>query len=167
MKRIAYVLAVCLLLFSFAGCKQNNSDIQKPAEFYYCRIEAEFHHENGVISSEIRDISGLSDDLTELMNYYLKGPQSDSLASPFLNGSSIENATVANGKATINLGRQFSLLKDYDLSLACICIAKTIFSVTDAETVILKANSAFHDGSLYKAFSKTSFMDSDNANQFG
>ena len=165
MRKIVYILTISLLLSCLMGCSQNNSSIQVPSKFYYCKMSTEFHETDSVITSETREIAGLNNDLTALLNHYLSGPISDDLTTPFLNGSSVENATVERGKATINLCRKFSLLKDYDLSLACICIAKTVFSVTDAETVILKANSTFHDGSIYKAFSRNSFMDNDNASQ--
>ena len=136
MKRILATLLLISLLLSLCACSN-----QKEIRFYYTRSEILYGHTDGVISSEIRDVSGHEGDLSYLLMLYLEGPHADYLSSPFPKGTALSQMEMQDGHMTIVLSEPFSQLQGLDLTLACSCIANTCFSISHCEAVTVQSDS--------------------------
>ena len=143
MKRIGCLLLCCLILFSISGCPASENENTNPVFFYYLRNPSDYIYgsEDGVIFGESREISGHEGDLKYLLTLYLQGPLDEKLHPPFPDGCRILELQRDDTQLTLLLNANFSTLKDMDLTLACICISKTCFSLTDAQSIRIMAES--------------------------
>lgn len=138
MKRtICFLLILCLLL---SGCSVIGERLKEPVTFYY--LCSEYQEKLCcVITSEEREASGHSQDLSYLLQLYLMGPVSDECRLPLRAGTQIQNITMKEARIEIQLSDTASTLSDIDFSLACACLTLTCLDVTDAESVTLKCGS--------------------------
>ena len=138
-KTICFLL--CLVTVLFCGCRAHTGDDQVQSSFFYLRDPDTYHYGSpeGVISSELRDITGHENELNYLLMLYLKGPLDEALESPFPEGCSILQLTVQAGKLSVTLNPSFATLKGMDLTLACVCLARTCFSLTDVQSIRISA----------------------------
>lgn len=161
-KIVILLLIIALLL---PGC--NNGSNPEHCLFYYLNVQTEFSNYDQVIGYEVKSIPVGGRDYKAILNEYLSGPKENLLSNPFPVGSLVTDIEIGNKSATITLNDAFSKLKDYDLSLAFACLVKTTLSLIPTQTVVLKAQDTFSDGSAYKAFSAASFLTEDNAKEIG
>ena len=140
MRRMIAFCLFLLMLLSLQGCSLTDGD-EVPAEFYYLRKPGTYLYgqTDGVVTFEQRDISGHEEDLRYLLTLYLQGPVSESLAPPFPAGCKLMDLQQTEEKITITLNANFVTLKGMDLTLACVCLAKTCLSVTEAESICIQA----------------------------
>ena len=145
-KMLCLLLSAVMLLLPACGIGGQNNAVMIP--FYYLRDPDTFLYgsPDGVISFENRDISGHEAELNYLLMLYLKGPLDEGLESPFPDGSRLLQLIEKNGKLSITLNSSFATLKGMDLTLACVCLAKTCFSLTDAESIRIMGKAA--DGTI-------------------
>ena len=138
-KIICFLLA---LLFCFSGCAFGREDSQS-VRFYYLRDPDNFIYgsADGVVTWEDRDASGHGYDIRYLLTLYLQGPVEENLESPFPAGCRLQELSRNGEELTLLLNANLSTLKDMDLTLACVCLAKTCFSLTDAQRVRIMAES--------------------------
>jgi len=143
MKRICCLLICGLILISLSGCPAPGADDAVSVSFYYLRTPADYVYgsEDGVITGENREISGHEGDLRYLLTLYLQGPLDENLQAPFPDGCRILELQSDGTEFALLLNSNFSTLKDMDLTLACVCIAKTCFSLTDAQSIRIMAES--------------------------
>ncbi len=142
-------LALCaILVILSAACGTNGRQEDPEAAFYYLRDPDTYLYGSpaGVVSSEIRDTAGHEGDLDYLLMLYLQGPLDEDLESPFPAGCRLLELTQKEENLTLVLNSNIITLKGMDLTLACVCLARTCFSVTDARTVRIMAK-AF-DGTI-------------------
>ena len=165
MKKTLIVLVLILSVF-LSSCSMNESG-QDTYTFYYPRSNYIYNSNDGVISQEHRKLHGMADDVASILNEYLKGPSSADLSNPFPTGASVAIVSMDKKFLTASLSSVFSTLTELEMTLACTCIVKTIFALTDVDTVILRADGRFSDGSIYRAFSRKSFLTDDNAKELG
>lgn len=135
-KKIASLLLCCLLL-SQLGCHAQSDPAEDPILFYYPRSIShyEFGSTDGVISWEERDPAGHRNNLRYLLTLYLLGPVDEHLTSPFPEGCQIIDLNRSETHVTITLNANFATLKEMDLTLACVSLAQTCFSLTEVQTV--------------------------------
>ena len=136
MKRIALLLFAALVL-SLAGCAQADDT----TAFYYTRYEDAYAYgmENAVIAPEYRQITGHGGDLKYLLTLYFHGPTMEYLRSPFPSGIGLRSVAHVGNTLVIELTPSLTVLNGTDLSLACACLAKTCFGLSDAEAVTISA----------------------------
>lgn len=146
MKRNVYFILAVLLMLSFPGCSGKDNTIERPADFYYCTSSISFDTALGVIASETREIAILEQDLTALINHYLCGPKASNLTSPFPSGSAVLWINQSDSEITLVMNQQFTQLTGLNLSLACSCLSKTIFSFSDVESITIRAHNTNLDG---------------------
>jgi spore germination protein GerM len=141
-KIICLLLSVAILLLS--SCSIHGQEESAVAPFYYLRDPDTFLYgsPDGVVSSENRDIAGHENELNYLLMLYLKGPLDEGLESPFPEGCRLLQLNEKNGKLSIVLNSSFTTLKGMDLTLACVCMARTCFTLTDAESIRIMGKSA-------------------------
>lgn len=127
MKRMTLpLLLLCLLLW---GC---GSSGKESIEFYYLRTSYVYGSEDGVIAAETREHSG---SLEYLLSLYLRGPLDDGLKSPFPAGCEILEIRQERRSLRLTLDQSLGQLKDLDRTLACACLARTCFGLTDVQEV--------------------------------
>ena len=135
-KTVALLLAACLAL-ALCGCSREDGT----AMFYYTRYPDDYLYgmENGVIAGEYRDITSHSDDLKYLLTLYFHGPTLETLRTPFPSGMGLYSVEWSGNTLVIETTSSLTVLTGTDLTLACACLAKTCFSLTDAEAVTIYA----------------------------
>lgn len=138
MKQILGLILALMIIISFPGCT-NQEDPNKPLTFYYPRIEYIYGNEGSVMGMEQRERPSTSDDLNDWLTLYLSGPLAETLESPFPSGIALEEVTLQDQRLIIGLNNKLSLLSGIDLTLACACLSRTCFGLTDAEQTIIKS----------------------------
>jgi len=139
MKRISTLLLILLLLMGLCACELSDNDVIEPVEFYYQRTEYVYGGTGGVIAPETREASGHAGDLSYLLALYLRGPLDSGLKAPFPTSCKLLGFHMDGKTIRLTLDSTFASLKNMDLTLACACVAKTCFSLTDATQVHITA----------------------------
>ena len=136
MKRFLIFLLILGLALSCWACSD-----QQSVTFYYVREEPAylFGTENAVIVGENRDSAGNIQNLHSLLILYLHGPLNENFRSPFPRGTSLVTVQQEGYHLTVRLSSIASAMKGADLTLACACLAKTCFGLSDAEAVTISA----------------------------
>lgn len=130
---ICLLLAVCLLLLP--GCRPRSEDgYKRPAYFYYPRNEILLEGENGVIDYELREAAQIAT-RKDLLDIYFEGPQSSSFYSPFPEGSSVVDCSFFGNTFYVTLSRHFDELVGMSFTIATTCIAMTLLTSTNYNTV--------------------------------
>ncbi len=159
------VICILLIMAMFLSACSNGHDPETCSLYYpYKQTGGQYDR---VIGSEMKKIPSEDRDYKKILNEYLQGPFGTDLLNPFPAGAAVTAVDINIKSVTISLNAKFGLLKDIDLSIACACLAKTVFSIMPAQTVVLKAQNTFSDGSIYKAYSIESFLTDDNAKELG
>lgn len=156
MKRwFAVFLLVCLII-SLCAC----SGQEETADFYYLRSEYLPGTADGVIAPEKRAISedrGLNYNL----RLYLEGPASEQFFSPFPKGMYLLSTKLDQDLLQVFVSPEFFTLEDLDLTLACACLARTCFVLSDAQQIQI-----ISDGSQTITLTKDSFTLLDDASVY-
>lgn len=142
MKRLIASVLLILLIVSLWACGSETDTNQEPLIFYYpwADLEAAMKQDPycTAIGYEEREISGNRDSLRYVLTLYFRGPMDSDLTSPFPSGTSALDTEMDSTALTITLSSSFAQLRDMDLTLACSCLARTCFGITDAESVIIR-----------------------------
>ena len=162
MKRAVCLLMILCLLGSACACGKDTS--AEPVRFFYLRNPDRYHYGSaeGVVSSEERDASGHTSDVKYLLTLYLQGPVDEMLRSPFPADLKLLDLTRRENNLYITLNSTFLSLKGMDLTLACVCLARTSFSLVDVQAVHIQVSSAEGQISLVKTISINSLLLEDN-----
>lgn len=158
MRRMICLLFTITLLFSLCACSDEDTNMQVPAKFYYCSRTISYDSETGVIDSEVREIKALANDITSILNLYLEGPRSDQLTSPFPDGSCVERLNQNGTEVTLLMSKPFTQLTGLDLTLAFACLSKTVFSLTDAQTLTIRGGNINLDGNSHITLTRDSLL---------
>ena len=155
-KLLCILLALCLLpLF---GCAQPEDPIENPVFFYYRQKTLTYDNENSVITKELRDAGRRADDISYLLEQYLRGPQ-----STFPRGSRI-TLQVQEDTAVIVVNSNFATLTGIDLTLACACLTLTVCELTGTEHALIQGQDMLLDGNQSIAMSRSSILLLDSSN---
>ena len=145
MKKTFCIIFIISILLSFCACSNQNRTIVAPAQFFYCTSNISFNTQEDVIASEIRETADFSNDLTALANDYLSGPSSAHLRSPFPYGSAVLWINTSESELVFVMNQQFMQLSGIEQSLACSCLSKTFFLLTDAERITIRGREGISD----------------------
>ena len=133
MKRLLCLLLCIFLLIPFAGCSQE----EKTVMFYYLRQRDDYVYGtfDGVVTGEHRDSSGHTSNTRYLLTLYLQGPVTEGLVTPFPQNCTLEEVHREGSEISVTLSNSILSLEGMDRTLACVCLAKTCFSLTRAQTL--------------------------------
>lgn len=159
MKRFASLLIIFSLLLSFSGCGAEKKSPSDAVQFYYIRSDFEYHSEENVIVAEQRELSGSKDDISYMLTLYMLGPIKENLVSPFPSRARIIDIKEEDGSIRITLSGIDALLTDSKFSLACGCLAMTVFGIKDCQTVCV------YSGDRSISLTKDSFTLNDQITQ--
>ena len=137
MKRLIFFLLSGILILSLVSCGKDSLTSEVP--FYYLRAEFDHGTPDGVIASEIHELSGHHNDLRYLLALYLQGPSDPELRSPFPNGTILVDLVQENQSVTITLSSTAAVLEGVDQTIACACLAETCFAISDAQQVRIQS----------------------------
>lgn len=144
MKRYYLILlALSLALFS-CGCVRQETVPDENFSFYYLSEKIDFQQDDGFIGKEMRNVTGLGAE--QMLTLYLKGPQSQSLISPFPNGVTLVEFASNGSNAVVKLSSEFAQLSEFRLSSACACLTLTLCDFTGVSTVTIQAENSLLDG---------------------
>lgn len=146
MKRLVCGFLCLLLCFSLSGCKEDLVPMTEPVEFFYLRDSFSYTDTDSVIGSELREAAGHKEDLNYLLDLYFSGPQSDALAKTFPPECSSVSFSTRGSTITIVVTDAFASLTGMDLSVACVCLAKTLTGISGFHTVVIRAQTQLLDG---------------------
>lgn len=147
MKRILpFILILSMILFATACSAEKPLD---PGDFYYRRIDTGFQSTDGVVAPETRELQGIRGDLDALLQSYFSGPTSAFLESPFPRDAVLLDWSMTDSTLNLNFNDSFAQLSGVDLTIACACICRTVFGLTDAQTILIHANGTPLDGNPY------------------
>ena len=137
MKRLIPLCLILILLVPLFGCESAESD--GTVEFYYQRASFVYGSDDGVIGSELREVSERTNTLPYVLSLYLRGPLDPGLKSPFPTGTKMLGVTQDGSTLCVTLDPSFTELKNMELTLACACIARTCFSLADVTQVQIRS----------------------------
>lgn len=154
MKRWFACLMTAALLLSLLGCAKDAPPPQKPVNFYYPATDTVYDGKTEILHAEVRESANFDGDIPELLNLYLQGPVSESLRSPFPRQITVTRYASTANTAIVELSNEFSHLVGIDLTVACACIARTLFDLTDLDRVQLSATDAQLEGQAYLSWER-------------
>ncbi len=158
MKKILCVFLPLLLLLSLVSCAQGHADPRVPVTFYYRTREFGVEKGEKVISSEAREGFGHREDYIYLVDMYLRGPVTEKCISPFPAGTTLEQLDLMNDTVLIELSSHISLISGTELTIACVCLAKTVSQMTGMKAVRISAKGDLLDGQPFITISEKDFL---------
>lgn len=141
--KIALILCLSMVL-GLWGCQP--SRLRTPGTFYYLRTQTAYSGSDGVFAPEQRELDGIYQDPMAMLELYCRGPITTGLENPLPAGASVLSCTVDNGTLTLNFTSQLAQLDGIELTAAAGCLAHTFLKLTNAQTLILKADGALLGG---------------------
>lgn len=144
MKKCVLLILLLSLLPGIWGCGQQSEEIQKPVHFYYLADLTAEDHFDQVIVKEIAESAGLTEE--ELLNRYLSGPAAENTVNPFPNGLSVAYLRKQESKIVLILSPELLELSGLDLTLACACLATTIFELYSCQSLEIIVNGHLIEG---------------------
>ena len=157
MKRIL-TFCLILLLIPLGGCKNDNVEIEAPVTVYYKRAQPTHRTEDSVIAPTTIEGKDYEDDHFYLLSKYLKGSTDPSFARTFPRGTTLVSFKQEALTAKIVLSDRFSSLSGMDLTIACVCITRTVMAMTGCQEVIISAQSAKLNGENFITISADSYL---------
>ena len=143
MKKILCLLTVFIITFALAACKNQSTHSVGDSKFYYRTASTTSDTKNSVIDFEYRKSSS---DIKDILQNYLNGPLDKKLVSPFPENLSISEFDTGPARASIVLSEEITELKGHQLTIACSCLAKTIFELAGTRSVEIKCESGLIGG---------------------
>ena len=136
MKRFLTFLLSLSLVLATAACATRNT-----ATYYYVRdpLEYQYGTADGVMVGESREAGGHADNLRYMLILYFHGPVTDYLESPFPSGTTLEELVQDGDHLHIRLSGIVAMMDDADRTLACACLARTCFELTEVQSVTISA----------------------------
>lgn len=140
-KRLFSLLLLFCMTAGLLGCSLLRTAQEDKVTFYYARREYRFGAPDGVTASELRDLSGHTEDLTFLLKVYLLGPQDNSLSAPFPQNTRLLSAEETEGSAVITLSDTGTPMTEMEFTIGCACLAQTYMEWSGAEQITVNHGS--------------------------
>lgn len=144
MKKCVLLILILSLLTCIWGCGQQSEEIQKPVHFYYLADLTAEEKFDQVIVKEIAESAGLTEE--ELLNRYLAGPAAENTINPFPSGLSVIYLRKQESKVVLILSPELLELSGLDLTLACSCLATTVFELYGCQSLEIIVNGHLIEG---------------------
>lgn len=161
MKRIFILFLILPLLL--AGCNREEIQAEHPITVYY-KLEQPTHGTaDSVIAATVIEGKGHENDYSYLLSRYLKGSDDPLFARTFPRGTTLVSFKLDALTAKIVLGDRFSSLSGMDLTIACVCITRTVMELTGCQEVIIRAQTTKLNGENFITLSADSYLLIDTA----
>lgn len=144
-----FILLMLTVSALFAGCSTQATRTNAYVDFYYLQSDFDSKEDAGVFWKQQRNAAAFSD-MEDLLASYLQGPGDADVKSPFPEDTALISYKCKNDVAYLTLSNSFNKLSGYDLTLACSCIAKTVFGAEDVLAVQIRVkDGAIRGDELY------------------
>lgn len=137
MKQFLSILLVASLLMACCGCGQADSVLQEPVNFYYRTDPANYTSQT--ITPEKRESAGYEDDMTKLLQLYVKGPVTDGFVNPFPKNVEVKGVSVNSNTVYLLLSEEFAELSHINMTSACACLTLTVLELTQRNRLVITA----------------------------
>jgi len=164
MKRILLCLLAAAVLFVSVGCSGQTAQKDGQVAFYYKRAHLDYNSAEGVITYEFREPQEHWGDLTNVLNAYLDGPKASELTNVFPEDCDVLMFSVLEDVANVHLSSSFVRLQGVNLTVACVCLTKTVLELTPAKTVRISAEGVTLAGEQYLELDAQSVLLYDDSN---
>ena len=166
MKRITALLLCITIVLCICGCKKEKQQLISPVSFYYRSAEMIYDGTSAIIGAEQRESAGFNGNMQLLLNAYFNGPVSPELTSPFPRSLKVISYSAYGATATVQVSSVISQIKGIDVSIACACIASTVFELNDKiERVQIRSGGPYLDGSNSITITRSHFLLSDTTSE--
>ena len=135
MRKILVLLLCILLILSLCACKNKDSKIIEPVNFYYCNEEISYNSASGVIAAEIHEGAEFQSDAQVMLRSYLQGPKSNDYISLIPENTIVISLEITDSEAYIKLSDTYSQLSGIKLATGSSCIAMTLHDYTGVERI--------------------------------
>ena len=159
MKRILIFLLI-LLLLPLWGCREvpEEVEIEKPVSVYYKLANPTHGTEDSVIAATSIESKDHEADYFYLISLYLKGTADPNFERTFPRGTTLISFKQDALTGKIVLSDRFASLSGIDLTIACVCITRTVMELTGCREVIISTNTAKLNGERYITLSADSYL---------
>lgn len=153
MKRALSLLLCLCLTVSLFGCREEQ--LVSPGNFYYRRAETAYTDTNGVIAPEVRELSGIQNNLDSLLTLYCGGPITEGLDNPLPQDAAVLRWELKDQELHLCFTSALSQLSGIDLTVAAGCLARTFLPLSGAGTLVLTAENSLLNGEASLRFSES------------
>lgn len=159
MKRMITLFLILLLMLPLAGCQEETTtQPEHPITVYYKRTEPTHGTADSVIAPTTIEGKGHEKDYSYLLTRYLKGAGDPQLSRTFPRGTTLVSFKLDALTAKIVLGDRFSSLSGMDLTIACVCLTRTVMELTGCQEVIISAENTKLNGQNFIILSGDSYL---------
>ena len=166
MKRTLTFFLCLVMLATLCACTAQQQEFREPVSLYYLLIQPadHIHHgsEDSIISPEQREGYQIRDQISVLLETYLKGPATEFYESPFPVGTGLVSAELQGSTLTVTLTDAIAGMTGIELSLACACLSRTCIELWDLESVTIRAETMFLDGKAEITMTGENFLLTDD-----
>jgi hypothetical protein len=161
-KVLCFLLALCCFA-GILGCDSEDTTAENVVKVYYQREKPIFGTADGVIADIAMDATGHENEHTYLLNQYLKSVPAEGFVSPYPTGVFLVGFKVEGLTAKVVLSDRIADLTGMDLTIALICMAQTVMSMTGSHEVIISATTKQLDGQNFVTLNRDSYLLLDNS----
>ena len=168
MKKLLSVILVLCLMLSIAGCAREPEIPEDSYTVYYQLKNPTYGTMDSVVAPTYLLASGRGDDISYLLRKYLASTPGEGFVSPFPHTVTLISFKLEGPTAKVILSNQIAQLSGIELTVALICLTRTVMDLTDCREVIISANTALLAGQNYITLNRDSFLlldDSGNTQQ--
>lgn len=136
MKRYILILVCCFLILTLAGCTQTETEDHGNVIFYYRSATDSYQPDSSIITPDRRTVENTTQ-IQSVLELYFDGPEDSGLISPFPKQTTLLDIVIQDNSVTLTLSNSFTGITGFDRTVACVCIAKTVFSLTGCDQVTI------------------------------
>lgn len=126
------LLVLLLLALFLTGCTVSAPGSKDSVAFYFPRNDFHTGAEDALVSSELRDLAGHTDDLTYCLKMYLVGPTDDRLEASFPKNTRLLSIEQQEETLIVILSDGGQPMQEIRFTVAAACLAKTFLPRVDA-----------------------------------
>ena len=146
----------CMILFlilalMLMGCSNQNT-FEKPCSFYYLHTESDAVQVDGIMTVQIQEGHNL--EIMTLLKRYLEGPTDPAMRSPFPAGLKLESMKLTENTLYLTLSDEFARLSGIAQTLACACLCRTCFELTQVEFIEIRCATEKFNGKDFLTFDR-------------
>lgn len=156
-KILCFLLAVCCFAGIF-GCTSDHDKPENSVSVFFKREKTVYGTADGVIGETYLETAGRKADYAYLLNVYLQMPPGEGFAATYPKGVTMINFKLQGLTAKVVLSDQIAELTGMELTIALICLTKTVMSVTGCQEVIISATTKQLDGQNFVTLNKDSYL---------
>ena len=165
MRKTDWVPVLLLVLGLLTGCSRQpaQEEMLRPFDCFYLQSAEQYSQTEGVLGTERVDLGSGEEDYEAIAAYYLAGPRSETLHSPFPKGLRCLGAERSGSVLYLKLSEEFSQLSGVDVTLAAACFVRTFTQLEGVERVNLSCEGSSFSGLLAVSYSPEDFLFLDTA----